>query len=160
MNAKLANRFYEPIVLILALNQACILNRPTRTPDLQLDLTQSVEYNFHRFVDKLAQLCHNERSPDSITSFVVLKFPDHIQYQFACNQRKEVDLVRTQKFITSILQSLGKAPSHTLMEMVSPILRKCLAFTRPRVQIFVSALRTQTANCIGICEKQETGDCK
>jgi hypothetical protein len=160
VKAKLANRFYEPMILLFALNQAFKHNQPPRAPDSTPDVAQSVEYDFHRFVDKLAQLCHTTKGPDSITAFVVLKFPDHIQYRFASNQQKEHELIRVQSFITSILESLAEASEHTLKGMVSPILRKVLSFTRLRVQVFVSALKTETVNCIKACKREKTKDCK
>jgi hypothetical protein len=159
--AKLANRFYEPMVLLLALNQAYSHNRKPRTQDWTPEVPQSAEHDFHRFVDKLAQLCHNERGGGSITAFVVLKLPSHIQYQFASNQRKEDDLIRVRGYIDSILRILGEASTDTLMGMVSPILRKCLVFNRPRVQqIYVKKLEIETANCITDCQRKNSEDCK
>lgn len=57
----LANRFYGPIILLSALNDACIDSRPVKFPDLSLDTEKSPEHGFHDFVNKLAQLCDIKR---------------------------------------------------------------------------------------------------
>lgn len=160
VRSKLANRFYEPIVLLVGLTMACIHNQPSKAPDLSLDAAQSPDRAFHCFVNKLGQLCDNEQGGKSVTAFVVLKFPDRIQYRFASNQRGSDDLIGAQKFTTYILQTLGKADRDELQGMISNILRKWLSFNRPRVEAYVKVLERQTTSCISACASEDTDECE
>jgi hypothetical protein len=160
VRSKLTNRFYEPIVLLDGLNDALIHNQFSKAPDLSLDAEQSPEHSFHCFVNKLGQLCDSKRGGDTVTAFVVLKYPDRIQYLFASNQREIEDLIRAQTFITYVLQTLGKTDKDKLQGMTSHILRESLSFTRPRVEYSVKVLKIQAAACISTCEKEETGECE
>jgi len=160
VTSKLANRFYEPLIITLGLNAAYSLNQSPQNPDVQSDKAQSAEYDFHRFVDKLAQLCQTEPGGDSVTAFVVLNPPEGIQYRFACNQRKKDDLIQVKTYISSILTKLGTVSTDTLTEMISPILRQSLSFTRSKVQAYVRMLVEQTVDCIKACKRENTDECK
>ncbi|KAE9363186.1 hypothetical protein N431DRAFT_357094 [Stipitochalara longipes BDJ] len=158
LSNKLANRFYGPIILLSALNDACVDSRPVKFPDLSFHAEQSPERAFHDFVNKLAQLCDIERGGKTVTALAVLKYPDHIQYRFTSNQRKSVELDRTQEFITSILFALGKAEEPDFQHLTSNILRKSLSFTRPRVEPYVKALKKEVISCIGVCGAENTDE--
>src|SRR4051812_41755011 len=99
VRSKLANRFYEPIILLVGLNMSWTDHLNSKAPDLLSDKAQSPKDAFQCFVNKLGQLCDSERHGKTVTAFVVLKFPDSIQYRFASNQREEEDLIHTKSFI-------------------------------------------------------------
>jgi hypothetical protein len=69
-------------------------------------------------------------------------------------------LDRTQIFIASILNALGKAESRDLLSITSNILRKSVSFTRPRIQYYVNALKRQVTSCISGCQTENTDECK
>jgi hypothetical protein len=125
-----------------------------------LDAEQSPERAFHDFVNKFAQLCDTERGGNTITALTVIQYPDHIQYRFTSNQRHREELDRTQIFIASILNALGKAERGDLLSITSNILRKSVSFTRPRVQYYVNALKRQVTSCISGCQTENADECK
>jgi hypothetical protein len=125
-----------------------------------LNAVQSPERAFHCFVNKLGQLCDSERGGNTVTAFVVLQFPDRIQYRFASNQQESEDLIRAQTFTTYVLQTLGRADGDELQGMTSHILRKSLSFTKPRVEVYVKALKKQAASCISACAREDTDECE
>jgi len=158
----LANKFYGPIILLSALNKACIDSRPVKFPDLSFEAEQSPEKAFHNFTNKFAQLCDIERGGKTVTALAVLQYPDHIQYRFTSNQREQEELDYTQAFITSVLFALGRAEGCDVQDLTSSILRKSLSFTRPRVQIYMNSLKREVTSCISECgvEKTQEGTCK
>jgi hypothetical protein len=160
LSYKFANRFYGPILLLHGLNVACIHNQPVHFPDVLLDAEQSPKQAFHDFVNKLAQLCDIKRGGETVTAFTVLEFPDHIQYRFTSNHRESEDFSLTQRFVTSILNALGRAERHELQDMTSTILRTFLPFTRPRVEAYVNLLKKQTIICISSTEGENTHECE
>jgi hypothetical protein len=122
-------------------------------------MVQSLEYDFHRFVNKLGQLCDREPRGNTVTAFVVLKFPDHIQYRFASNQQEEEQLRCAQGFINDVLETLGRAEEDELKERTSLILRKSLSFTRPRIEAYIKSLKDNSALCVAACLREGTEDC-
>jgi hypothetical protein len=155
-----ANKFYGPIILLSALNDACIDSRPVNFPDLSSDAEKSPEHGFHDFVNKLAQLCDIERGGKTVTALAVLQYPDHIQYRFTSNNRETRELDDTQKFITTILNALGKAEKRNVQGIASNILRTSLCFTRPRVEAYVKTMKNEVTRCISATQKENTGECK
>jgi hypothetical protein len=156
LRSKFANRFYEPIVLLDSLSTAWRGNQTLRVADIAYDVTQSCERAFHSFVNKLGQICDRECGGKTVTAFVVLEYPDHIQYRFASNQQETNDLVGAGMFVTWILRTLGEATDDQLREKTSPILRAVLSFTRPRVGAYIKSLKDNVAACIKTCTIEDT----
>ena len=152
----LANRFYGPIILLSALNSACIDSRPIKFPDLSSQAEQSPENAFHDFVNKLCQLCDIERGGKTVTALAVLEYPDRIQYRFTSNQRDRDELDCTQAFIETILSTLGNAEAENFQALTSSILRVSFSFTRPRVKVYMNALKKEVASCMRKCEAENT----
>lgn len=154
-----ANRFYEPIVLLDALN-ATYKRKPYNDPDPSSDTTQSPERTFQCFVNKLAQLCDSDKGGETVTAFTVLQHPDHIEYRFASNQRDTEDFIRAQNFTTSILHILGSMEGREKQSVISNILQTSLSFSRPRVTVYVRLLRVQAEICISACKVENTTECE
>lgn len=77
---KLQRRFYEPLVLLLALTQACMHNHTLRLPDSMVEvLSNSPEEVFKNFVNKLCQICDNKPGGNAVTAISVLQYPDRVQ---------------------------------------------------------------------------------
>lgn len=77
---KLQRRFYEPLVLLLALTQACMHNQVPRVPDSLTEvLSHSTEELFKDFVNKLCQICDSKPRGSAVTAISVLQYPDRIQ---------------------------------------------------------------------------------
>lgn len=77
---KLQRRFYEPLVLLLALTQACMHNHTPRSPDSLIEVvSHSSEEFFKDFVNKLCQICDNRPGGNAVTAISVLHYPDRVQ---------------------------------------------------------------------------------
>lgn len=77
---KLQRRFYEPLILLLALTQSCIHNPAPRAPDsLTETLSHSPEELFKDFVNKLCQICDSKHGGTTVTAISVLQYPDRVQ---------------------------------------------------------------------------------
>ena len=160
MRNKLANRFYEPIVFLFCLNKAWKKSQHAKAPDLSFDMAQSLEHNFHCFVNKLGQLCDREPHGNSVTAFVVLKCPEGIQYRFASNNQDEKQLIRAKSFVVEVLETLGRAEEDELEDRISLILRNLLSFTRPRIEAYIKSLKANSALCMVACVREDTDDCE
>jgi hypothetical protein len=160
LNYAFSNKFYGPIILLCALNDACIHSRPAKSPDLPSDGEQSPERAFHDFVNKLAQLCDIERGGKTVTSLVVLDELDHIEYRFTSNDRTTEELSHAQKFLTSILKALSRGANHDVQAFISHILRKSLCFARPRVEPYVKELKKEVTSCINVIRSENTDECE
>lgn len=77
---KLQRRFYEPLVLLLALTQACMHNHAPRVPESLTEvLPHSPDELFKDFVNKLCQICDNKPGGNAVTAISVLESPDRVQ---------------------------------------------------------------------------------
>lgn len=159
VNAKLANRFYEPIVLLKVLNATCD-QKLSNALDPSSDMTQSAEHTFQWFANTLAQLCDSDKGGKTVTAFTVLQYPDCIEYRFASNQRDTKDLIRAQKFTSSILHILGNMQGHEKHRVISNILRRSLTFSRSRVTVEVRTLKARAEECISACKIENTDECE
>ncbi|CZR61727.1 uncharacterized protein PAC_11624 [Phialocephala subalpina] len=159
VNAKLASRFYEPIVLLKVLNATCD-KKPSNAPDPSPDMTQSPEHTFQWFVNTLAQLCDSDKGGKTVTAFTVLQHPDHIEYRFTSNQRGTEEFIRAQTFTSSILHILGSMQGHEKQSVISDILRRSLSFSRSGVTVEVRILKGRAEECISACEIENTDECE
>jgi hypothetical protein len=159
VNAKLANRFYEPIILLKVLNATCD-KKLSNAPDPSSDTTQSPKHIFQWFVNALAQLCDSEKGGNSVTAFVVLQNPDHIEYRFTSNQRDTQDFIRAQNFISSILHILGSMRTNEKQSAISDILRRSLSFSRSKVMVEAKTLKNRAEKCLSACKQENTDECE
>ncbi|POS75821.1 hypothetical protein DHEL01_v205790 [Diaporthe helianthi] len=150
LGGKLQRRFYEPLVLILALTQACMHNyAPTVAEPLAEVTAHSPDELFKDFVNKLCQICDNKRGGDAVTAISVVQYPDRVQYRFASNQRSESELLRVKSYLEGILETLKEgytAASSTIL--MASVLRKIVVFNRLRLQGYIRHLHSQTQTCL------------
>lgn len=159
VNNKLAARFYEPIILLKVLNATCD-RKLSDAPDPSSDMTQSSRDTFQWFVNALAQLCDSVKGGKSVTAFVVLQHPDHIEYRFTSNQRNTQEFLRAQTFISSILRILGSMQKNEKQSAISDILRASLSFSRSRVTEEIKKLKARAKECLSECELEDTDECE
>ena len=115
------------------------------------------EQRFHQFVHKLAGVCDSTRGGKTVTSFAVLEHEDRFVYVFGCNQVCSLDLVKTQKFVTELLDTLSGF--HQLDEAARgpvrrAVLEMILAFNMPRLDIYLKSFKGQLKECLEYCERQ------
>ncbi|ROW03746.1 hypothetical protein VMCG_05375 [Cytospora schulzeri] len=146
---KIRNRFYEPIILLYALTQFCMHNNALKileqAPDVAL---QTSEQLFHDFMNKLAQICDNDRGGRTVTAAVALQYSDCVEYRFASNQRDEDELQNLKAFIEGILNSLKTLTAENSAMVRVRLLQRIVIFNRPRLQIYVREIRTQSQKCL------------
>lgn len=77
---KLQRRFYEPLVLLFAVTEACKHNHAPKIPDSLTEvLSHSPEELFKDFINKLCQVCDNKHGGSTVTAISVLQYPDRVQ---------------------------------------------------------------------------------
>lgn len=142
-------RFYEPLVLLLAATQACMHNlAPGISEPSPHRLSQTLEQLFHDFMNKLAQICDTKPRGSTVTAVAVLSLPDRVQYRFASNQRSESELEQMKEFVTDVLKTLQDWTEETSRLVKARVLRKVVAFTRPRLEGYVKAVALHSEKCL------------
>lgn len=153
LRPRLCNRFYEPLVLLIAATQACMHNLAPKVPDQHFDRANMVPKQiFHDYLNKLAQICDNKPYGTTVTAVAVLVYPDKVQYRFASNQRNAQEQTRLKAFVEDILNDLQgwtmKKDRSQREEVRLRVLRKVVAFNRPRLQKYVKALAEHSKQCL------------
>ncbi|KUI55253.1 hypothetical protein VP1G_02669 [Cytospora mali] len=149
MKGRERKRFYEPIVLLLALTKACMHNNAPKVLEQAPEIAfQTPEQLFHGFINVLAQICDTKRGGNTVTAIVVLQYPERVQYRLASNQRDEVELAQVESFLKDILNTLQAWTKEQTDIVKARILRKVVAFNRPRLQLYVRAIHTQSKICL------------
>ncbi|KAI8684852.1 hypothetical protein NCS57_00152400 [Fusarium keratoplasticum] len=153
---KQRRRFYEPIVLFKALTDITHEEGSLGLPETPAR-PRTEEQRFHQFVHKLAGVCDSTRGGKTVTSFAVLEHEDRFVYVFGCNQVCSLDLVKTQKFVTELLDTLSGF--HQLDEAARgpvrrAVLEMILAFNMPRLDIYLKSFKGQLKECLEYCERQ------
>ncbi|KAK4100799.1 hypothetical protein N658DRAFT_496886 [Parathielavia hyrcaniae] len=156
--ASLRKRFYEPTVLLAALRAIYLKDNTTSQsePDLDGDSGKSPQQTYFCFLNKLSQICDSEsKQPLGKTvSAVVVLDSGTIEYRFASNQRDSRELDTVKEYLTAILDVLGRVSDDKVNNRVfmgpifSAILKKVLAFNRPRMEDYMRALSDRLDFCI------------
>lgn len=149
VGGKLQNRFYEPLVLLLAATQACLHHPPKAPEAVQERFTLTLEQLFHDFMNKLAQICDIKLGGTTVTAVIAIQHPDRVQFRFASNQRGEAELRRLKSFATDILDTLRDWTEESSLSSQASVLRKIVAFNRPRLQPYVNRVAVQSVKCLG-----------
>ncbi|KAF4918951.1 hypothetical protein CGCVW01_v008332 [Colletotrichum viniferum] len=156
--------FYEPVVLEYALQIACRGGREVfnETPIMENDSLTSQKQAFHCFVDKLAQVCDNERGGKMVTAVAVLNGSDQTEFVFASNERTEDELAETRDFLHSLLTLVGKNPAGLKPKpLTKQVLWKILHFNMLRLNDYLNKLIKYLNKCIADCDRRQlTGTLK
>jgi len=144
--------FYEPILLLAALNKACVPQPQSQAPGPSPGASQSLESLFHDFVNKISQICDSERYHGStVTSFAVLRHAGDgsVEYRFASNRRTDDQLKKTRTFVTQVLNTVRQSKKDASgKKSCSRVLRQILLFARHRVTAYLISLKTECEPCI------------
>jgi hypothetical protein len=156
-------RFYEVIVLLLALNEGYRSTSSRKSNDLPHGTGEdSDELLFQNFVSRLGQICDSRPGGSTVTAFVVLQHPDKVEYVFGSNRRKHVELETTRAYIRAILMSLGESSDceygDQRDESLSSLLRDVLIFNRERIRCYLNGLTIALEACIAICETETSSN--
>lgn len=158
-------RLYEPVILLDALLSIYHGESKVTEPDLESTTGKSAKQIFFCFVSKLSQICDSEPKQilgKSVTAFAVLD-PGTIEYRFASNQRDEYELNTARDYVTVILDILSAVTDDQLSDkafmagVFSRILRRILAFNRPRIEMYIEELNSRLDFCISSAANEKGG---
>ncbi|OHW97252.1 hypothetical protein CSPAE12_04076 [Colletotrichum incanum] len=170
MKPKVLHRFYEPLVLLKALNTE--MNDIADSVD-----SETVEYRrnskqaFQAFVYKPAHACDSVKGGKggTITSVMVLEshsaMDNAVEFWFASNQLTSGELERTLRFITSVLDRLRTAtlPQDGSAAARSNLLRLVLLFNQSRIASYLTTIRMEARACFARCliarDEEDIDDC-
>lgn len=158
MKSRAIYKFYEPLVLLKALNLEMLDTAAYVNPGRPDDF-QDLQDLFQTFVYKLAHVCDNVKGNEgcTITSVTVLQGESNgsIEYWLASNQRTEQKLEATASFVRSLLQHAKEAPMPPCerTQAKQKLLREVLSFNRERVTFYLQSFRAEAQKCI---DKQST----
>ncbi|KAF7548218.1 hypothetical protein G7Z17_g7216 [Cylindrodendrum hubeiense] len=157
MKSRVIHKFYEPLVLLSALNSA------TRETAVPVNVMASIDADddkevFQAFVYKLGHVCDRVKGDygATITSFYVLQDQnneDQVHYWFASNQRTHEELEYTKAHVEGLLNKVKNASGDTSRQrsVFKALLSDVLIFNRPRVGYYISKMMEHATKCISMC---------
>ncbi|OHE97164.1 hypothetical protein CORC01_07605 [Colletotrichum orchidophilum] len=152
MKSRVCHKFYEPLVLLKALNVEMTNLAEFVDPD-DLNYRGDAKKIFKAFLYKLAHVCDSMpgNGGGTVTSVMLLRGADgtNVEYRFASNQRNEEDLQDVAAFMRFLLERTGR--ESTLVD--APNLRKDLLnavlwFNRLRISFYIGRLEKEIQNCL------------
>jgi hypothetical protein len=104
---------------------------------------------FKTFVNKLGHICDSAKGGDNVTAFAILQLGT-IQYYFTSNQRDEEGYRLTSRYITDILNTLGRVRDDQIRSQLVflRLLRMIIQFNQSRIQGYICHMRDQLDFCI------------
>jgi hypothetical protein len=168
LSPSLRKRFYEPVVLLDALRSVYLKDNIVAEPDLEGGSGKSPRQTYFCFLNKLSQICDSQpKQPLGKTvSAVVVLDSGTIEYRVASNQRDSRELDTVRGYLTTILDVLGRVTDDEVNDrafmgpIFSGILKKVLAFNRPRVEGYMQVLSDRLDFCINSSSADGTGEGK
>ncbi|KAM5359895.1 hypothetical protein ACJA88_015008 [Fusarium oxysporum] len=152
---------YEPIVLEYAMIQSCNLAReePESHATVDFDNLQSDSEAFRVLVNKLAQVCDNERRGNSVTAMTILEGTNGPEFVFAASRKDEEETRATTRFVTNLLQLAGQNPQNLSSDAVEKrVLWMILAFNMPRITEYKDKLDKALGLCLEDHEWRQSED--
>jgi hypothetical protein len=162
MESRVIHKFYEPLVLLKALNLE-LQDAASYYSVSENEACHSDEQVFQAFVNKLAFVCDSVkgRQGSTITSIVILQEheSDPIDFWFASNLRTSQELEQTASFMRLLLQGIGQTMGSQSTTTHAPqrgLLRDVLRFNIRRIKVYVRGLRSQAELCLDKCIERYT----
>ncbi|KAL9561832.1 hypothetical protein ACKAV7_014094 [Fusarium commune] len=152
---------YEPIVLEYAMIQSCNLAReePESHATVDFDNLQSDSEAFRVLVNKLAQVCDNERGGNSVTAMTILEGTNGPEFVLAANRKDEEETRATARFVTNLLQLAGQNPQNLSSDALEKrVLWMILAFNMPRISEYKDKLDKTLGLCLEDHERRQSED--
>ncbi|KAL6912551.1 hypothetical protein FSST1_010311 [Fusarium sambucinum] len=149
---------YEPIVLELALQKVGAY--PTYPHEKQSIVKYKAEMPdfeaFQFYVNKLAQVCDNERGGDTISALAILQGSLGPNYVFGFNSKDTRGLQTTQDFVQALLNLVGKNPKGLQTAALGKrVLWFILSFNFPRLKEYLRYLSEAVQECLEDCKRRE-----
>jgi hypothetical protein len=112
LKPKLLRRFYEPVVLLNAIDN--IRGHRTKPETNFDDIDSGIRKTRRAFADSIAYICAYDRGPDFVTAVGLEKLPQGINVWLAANNNIEQKVVA---FLAEILQHLQEIGAHDWLPM-------------------------------------------
>ncbi|KAM7203003.1 hypothetical protein V8F20_004250 [Naviculisporaceae sp. PSN 640] len=171
--SKPLNKFYEPVILLVALMDAvspnssslAMISNPAST-------SQQTDFQvFKAFVNKLSHICSSAKGRETVTSFVILQDDkatesaknSRVHYWFAMNEQSLEQLADTKTYVESLLCKIGRAPAirdspEGWEATKRDIFRDVLVFNRPRITTYLRTIRERVDNCLKRLKTENTDE--
>ncbi|KAF4968975.1 hypothetical protein FZEAL_10317 [Fusarium zealandicum] len=156
--------FYEPVVLLNALNFATRDTTPPASFDGTID-SQDPEQLFKAFVYKLGHVCDSEkgRGGATITSFCVLKDQERdgaAHFWFASNERTNRELEATAEYVRRLLGKVERSVQDQVGYRTAfrDVLGEVLWFNLPRVAYYLGKIREKASKCRSSCSENPNNE--
>ncbi|KAK2036532.1 hypothetical protein LZ31DRAFT_636528 [Colletotrichum somersetense] len=154
---KVLHRFYEPLILLKALNVE--MKDSVEFVDSENEGSlRDPEKKFQAFVYKLAHVCDSVKGNQggTITSVMVLEphfaESDIVEYRFASNDRTDNEVKGTSNFVLSLLGHLRTAIFPKDEPAVrGRLLRHILEFNRHRIASYLTAILAEVKSSLAKC---------
>ncbi|KIL88665.1 hypothetical protein FAVG1_07912 [Fusarium avenaceum] len=149
---------YEPIILEAALQKAGSLSTYTQesqsSQGYKADMPDLKAFQF--FVNKLAQVCDNERGGDTVTALAVLQGSCGPHYVFGSNAKDARALETTKSFVKELLDLVGKNPEDLKTAALGKrALWFILSFNIARLREYLQHLGMAVQECLESCRRKE-----
>ncbi|KAI1025261.1 hypothetical protein LB504_009987 [Fusarium proliferatum] len=149
---------YEPIILECALREV----GPPPTYSHESQSTEKYEAEmpdlkaFQFYVNKLAQVCDNERGGNTISALAILQGSLGPHYVFGSNCKDARGLKTTKSFVQALLDLAGKNPENLNNgALVKRVLWLILAFNLPRLAEYLKHLSEAVQECLESCKRKK-----
>ncbi|KAJ4112119.1 hypothetical protein NW768_011698 [Fusarium equiseti] len=151
---------YEPILLESALHKAATF--PTYPHESESQSTGMYKPDmvdlkaFQFYVNKLAQVCDNERGGGTISAIAILEGSDGPNYVIGSNSKDSRSLQATKDFMQALLDLVGKNPDNLQSKALEKrVLWFILSFNISRLREYLQYLSRAVQECLDSCKRRE-----
>ncbi|OTA00173.1 hypothetical protein A9Z42_0056060 [Trichoderma parareesei] len=152
---KFCRRFYEPILLEVALKKIRPpdFSETQHAPNSIRDSGDSAEQTFRCFVNRLAQVCDNLRGDNgaTVTGIAVLLEPEGVHYIIGSNNRRAAKLHEVGVFVTELLNIAARTTDQQAdggLQVHGEALCHILKFDENRVRFYLTSTVEHLQLCI------------
>ncbi|EQB52195.1 hypothetical protein CGLO_08196 [Colletotrichum gloeosporioides Cg-14] len=157
-------RFYDALVFLSSLIEACKVNGQTRAHNEGYEPSDNPNMVLECFINKLAQVCDNVPFGDTVTSVAITVHNyDGLLYTFASNRQTSGGANDARDFVRRLLDDMGSASLDQVKDDPhSPLfhraLRQILEFHDKRVQAYRDKLLKSISACIVDCDASDSNE--
>ncbi|KAK1847417.1 hypothetical protein CCHR01_09943 [Colletotrichum chrysophilum] len=160
ISTKLRNRlrrFYDALVLLSSLIEACKVNGQTRANNEGYEPSDNPNIVLECFINKLAQVCDNVPFGDTVTALAItIRNYDGLLYTFAYNRQTVGDPNKATNFVRRLLNDTGTATLDQVKDdphspLFQRALQQILEFHDKRILAYRDKLMKSVVACIVDC---------
>ena len=153
VNEKLRNRFYEPLILLLAYGKSQGKHVKSDKASSEMYMGGSNKTLSKKFLDELAYICDYSPTGDTVAAIAVQDGPQLI-YWVAANTSQES---KVKPFLFDILELLSQvynASDDQVSTLKHQISDRAMVFSAKKLQRYRSMLKRTINTCLPILERQ------